>query len=331
MRRPRLGIIVTLTPLPSVHVTIRERLSLSLLRDNGGLASFDLRGDLDLRIHDPSLAHLRLHLAPSPSRITSLVSSPGTAKDLQFQQHPNVGKFGPGAAGEERVIALKNPERGFPVNQGVGVLRWRLTTKDESLVPINSMSRGRIGWIPRADPCAIAVNCWPSPRGDGKCDVNIEYELEATDMVLQDMKIMIPLPYVYPSKLTHPRSLFSLEPALSQASPPTLHPTPTTRSPPTSSGRPTKSPATAPRARSNSPSTCPATTSTHSTPSRSRSSRRRAWRACPSVGPSSSVSGRERRQSFRPRRCWRWSSLRSSRAWWDVKFCIGKGRMTFYP
>ena len=198
MRRPRLGNIVTLTPapVPSVHVTIRERLSLSLLRDNGGLASFDLRGDLDLRIHDPSLAHLRLHLAPSPARITSLVSSPGTAKDLQFQQHPNVGKFGPGAAGEERVIALKNPERGFPVNQGVGVLRWRLTTKDESLVPVNSMSCGQSRpRNRRADPLR-PVNCWPSPRGDGKCDVNIEYELEATDMVLQDMKIMIPLPYV---------------------------------------------------------------------------------------------------------------------------------------
>ncbi|GHJ84585.1 hypothetical protein NliqN6_0987 [Naganishia liquefaciens] len=159
----------------SVHVTIRERLSLSLLRDNGGLASFDLRGDLDLRILDPALSHLRLRLAPAPARITGIVSSPATAKDLQFQQHPNVGKFGPAAAGEERVIALKNPDRGFPVNQGVGVLRWRLTTKDESLVPIN-------------------INCWPSPRGDGKCDVNIEYELEATDMVLQDMKIMIPLP-----------------------------------------------------------------------------------------------------------------------------------------
>lgn len=136
------AVMLTRSSRASVHVTIRERLSLSLLRDNGGLASFDLRGDLDLRILDPALSHLRLHLAPAPSRITSIVSSPATAKDLQFQQHPNVGKFGPGAAGEERVIALKNPERGFPVNQGVGVLRWRLTTKDESLVPINSMLSG---------------------------------------------------------------------------------------------------------------------------------------------------------------------------------------------
>lgn len=38
---------------------------------------------------------------------------------------------------------MKNPERGFPINQGVGVLRWRLSTKDESLVPINSKSSAR--------------------------------------------------------------------------------------------------------------------------------------------------------------------------------------------
>lgn len=43
---------------------------------------------------------------------------------------------------------------------------------------------------------AVVVNCWPSPRGDGKCDVVIDYELEAEDMVLQDVKISIPLPYV---------------------------------------------------------------------------------------------------------------------------------------
>lgn len=57
-------------------------------------------------------------------------------KELQFQQHPNVAKFTPG--GKERVVGLKDPERGFPVGQGLGVLRWRLSTKDESVVPLTS-------------------------------------------------------------------------------------------------------------------------------------------------------------------------------------------------
>jgi hypothetical protein len=38
------------------------------------------------------------------------------------------------------------------------------------------------------------VNCWPSPAGDGTCDVNVEYELEADHMELKDVIVSIPLP-----------------------------------------------------------------------------------------------------------------------------------------
>ena len=41
-----------------------------------------------------------------------------------------------------------------------------------------------------------AVNCWPTPSNDGTCDVNIEYELENEGVVLHDVVISIPLPYV---------------------------------------------------------------------------------------------------------------------------------------
>jgi hypothetical protein len=40
-----------------------------------------------------------------------------------------------------------------------------------------------------------AVNCWPSPNASG-CDVNIEYELEDTTLVLENVVISIPVPYV---------------------------------------------------------------------------------------------------------------------------------------
>ena len=40
------------------------------------------------------------------------------------------------------------------------------------------------------------VNCWPTPSNDGTCDVNIEYELENEGVVLHDVVISIPLPYV---------------------------------------------------------------------------------------------------------------------------------------
>lgn len=40
----------------------------------------------------------------------------------------------------------------------------------------------------------MTVNCWPSENGDGGCDVNIEYELEQTDLELNNVQIAIPLP-----------------------------------------------------------------------------------------------------------------------------------------
>jgi hypothetical protein len=92
-----------------------------MLRD-GGVESFELKGDLDLRVSDAALAKLRLSLAPN------------NYSDLQFKQHPNVAKFGAG----EKVIALKDSSRSFPVGQGLGVLRWRMTSKDESNVPLSS-------------------------------------------------------------------------------------------------------------------------------------------------------------------------------------------------
>ncbi|WRT65127.1 uncharacterized protein IL334_002069 [Kwoniella shivajii] len=142
----------------SIHVTIKEQLSLTLLRD-GGLQSFELKGDLDLRITDAALAKLRLTLAPNDY------------SELQFKQHPNVAKF----TGNEKIIGLKDSSRNFPVGQGLGVLRWRMTGKDESHVPLN-------------------VTVWPQPRGDGTSDVAIEYELEAQHLSLKNVVISIPVP-----------------------------------------------------------------------------------------------------------------------------------------
>lgn len=54
-----------------------------------------------------------------------------------------------------------------------GVLKWRLQTRDESLVP-------------------LTINCWPSVSG-GESYVNIEYEATAP-FDLQKVAIAIPLP-----------------------------------------------------------------------------------------------------------------------------------------
>ncbi|CAG8851403.1 774_t:CDS:2, partial [Racocetra persica] len=88
--------------------------------------------------------------------------------------HPNVDKK---LFSTDSIIALKNPGKGFPVNQPLGVLRWRFITKDETLIP-------------------LSINCWPSPAGDGTIDVNIEYELESENQEFKDVVISIPLPPV---------------------------------------------------------------------------------------------------------------------------------------
>lgn len=52
-----------------------------------------------------------------------------------FQTHPNVDKK---LFTAESQIGLKNPEKSFPINSDVGVLKWRLQTTEESFIPLTS-------------------------------------------------------------------------------------------------------------------------------------------------------------------------------------------------
>jgi hypothetical protein len=51
------------------------------------------------------------------------------------QTHPNVDKKVYQAS---NVVQLKNADKPFPLNQDVGVLKWRLQTQDEALIPLSS-------------------------------------------------------------------------------------------------------------------------------------------------------------------------------------------------
>jgi len=156
----------------SVHVSIKESVSVDLMRE-GGVNSLEIKGDMNLHVSDDGLARIRLSVAPPP---------PGIGAEVQFKQHPNVVKF---QAQKERVVVLKDPSRGFPVSQPLGVLKWRYSGKDETYVP-------------------LSINCWPSPSNDGTCEVNIEYELENESVLLYDVVISIPLPAgSYPTVSSH--------------------------------------------------------------------------------------------------------------------------------
>ncbi|ETS62637.1 hypothetical protein PaG_03281 [Moesziomyces aphidis] len=151
----------------AIHAIIKERVSISGNRD-GGLDSLEIKGDLFLKITDPTLAKIRLQLAPPEDG--NLVLSAG---DLQFKTNPQVDKA---AWASDRVLAPRDARKPFPVNQSLALLRWRMVTKDETALP-------------------LSINCWPSPNGEGGCDVSIEYELENDQLgELRSVIIAIPLP-----------------------------------------------------------------------------------------------------------------------------------------
>lgn len=93
------------------------------LNRDGGLQSFELSGMLTLRIADEQFGRVKIALENSDT------------KGLQLQTHPNVDKE---LFKQRSQIGLKNPTKPFPLNNDVGVLKWRWQTQDEAAVPLTS-------------------------------------------------------------------------------------------------------------------------------------------------------------------------------------------------
>ncbi|KAI8990353.1 hypothetical protein BDB01DRAFT_507273 [Pilobolus umbonatus] len=142
----------------SVHVDIDERVSITANKD-GGLELMEVRGVLTLKITDPTSARIRLALKTEND------------SSIQFKTHPNVDKT---AFKDEHIVQMKDLSRPFPINQNLELVKWKLSSKDETAVP-------------------LTITCWPSPAGNGTSDVNIEYELENDELELREVIISIPL------------------------------------------------------------------------------------------------------------------------------------------
>jgi coatomer subunit delta len=142
----------------AIHVTVTENISAKLSRE-GQLESFNVKGDLQLRITDPSLTKVKLDLQANPSH------------GAQFRTHPNVDKA---IFNSSKRIQLRDPSRGFPVNNSVGVLRWSATAKedDSSVLP-------------------ITFTVWVNKGNDTTYTVTVEYELTGGDN-LRDVSVTIP-------------------------------------------------------------------------------------------------------------------------------------------
>jgi hypothetical protein len=140
-----------------IHVTIAETISASLTRE-GALKSFEVKGDLQLRITDPAFTKLRLGLRANPTQ------------GAQFRTHPNVDKA---LFTSTSAIQLKDTTKRFPANNAIGVLRWRVASSADN-----------------AEILPITFTVWVN-KGSDTTTVTVEYELTGTDS-LHDVVVTIP-------------------------------------------------------------------------------------------------------------------------------------------
>ncbi|KAI9709104.1 MAG: hypothetical protein M1820_003550 [Bogoriella megaspora] len=149
----------------AVHITIAEAISAKLSRE-GNLETFEVKGDLQLRITDPSLAQVKLNLNIENS------------KGAQLSAHPKVDKA---LFRDARAIQLTDASKGFPTNNAIGVMRWRLAAK-----------AGEAGEPP------ITFTVWVNNSGDNNYNITVEYDLSGGDS-LSDLTVTIPYATTEPS------------------------------------------------------------------------------------------------------------------------------------
>jgi hypothetical protein len=149
----------------AIHVTVAETIAAKLSRE-GSLKTFEVKGDLQLRITDHSLTKVKLELVADAST------------GAQFRTHPNVDKS---LFSSSKAIQLKDPTKGFPPNNSVGVLRWKVNAKaDDS------------GVLP------ITFTVWVNKASGDSYTITVEYELTGSDS-LNDVVVAIPFSTAEPS------------------------------------------------------------------------------------------------------------------------------------
>jgi len=139
---------------PGIMIVITEQISAELARD-GNLKSFEVKGNLVLRITDPSLTKIKLNVAAD------------TSSGAQFRTHPNVDR---NAFTSQGLLQLKDVSRDFPVNNQSALLRWHQSS----------------GTAP------IAFTIWVNQAGPSRYTVTVEYELQNDANFLRDVVVSIP-------------------------------------------------------------------------------------------------------------------------------------------
>lgn len=148
-----------------IHVTVAEAISAKLSRE-GAIESFEVKGDLQLRITDSSLTQIKLNLAV------------GDTQGAQLNAHPKVDKA---QFKNNNTIQLTDTTKGFPANNSIQVMRWRLAAKPDDV---------------QEPPIKFTV--WTSELSSNNHSITVEYELTGSDP-LKDVVVVIPYSTSEPS------------------------------------------------------------------------------------------------------------------------------------
>ncbi|RMZ73093.1 coatomer subunit delta [Pyrenophora seminiperda CCB06] len=147
----------TATDREAVHITTNETISARLDRE-GLLKSFEVKGEMQLKIADPSFTQVKLDLVT------------GDTRGAQLMTHPKVDKL---VFKNDKVIQLADTTKGFPSNMGIGVMKWKLSPRPDDV----------------ADP-PITFRVWVEESGN-MYNITVEYELTGGSP-LKDVTVTIP-------------------------------------------------------------------------------------------------------------------------------------------
>ena len=142
----------------AIHATIAESISVKISRE-GSLQQFSVKGDLQLRISDPTLTKVKLDLIANATH------------GAQFRTHPNVDK---NLFNSAKKIQLRDTAKGFPANNSVGVLRWSASSAADA-----------------GEVLPITFVVWTNQGSDGSWTITVEYELTGGSS-LRDVVVTIP-------------------------------------------------------------------------------------------------------------------------------------------
>ncbi|KAI9890271.1 MAG: hypothetical protein M1814_004306 [Vezdaea aestivalis] len=149
----------------AIHATIVETVSARISRE-GSLQSFEVKGDLQLQIFDSSLTRVKMDLKVP------------AAANVQFRTHPNVDKA---LFNSTKKIQLKDPSKPFPINNAVGVLKWKVSAKAD-----------------QNDVLPLAFTAWVNRGSEDSVNITLEYEFQGSNK-LDNVSVIIPFATSEPS------------------------------------------------------------------------------------------------------------------------------------